>query len=130
MARQVSRKTGRVLKQTAAPPPPTCNCQRARKPNCPVPGKCTMRDVCYKCEVVRDDNHYYETYTGQTSRPIKKRIGDRGCQFVLFMQMTTFSIYKTKPNLQVKAKKTVCITSKLLLFSIFFFVCNRQTIFV
>ena len=76
MARQVSRKNGRVLKQTAAPPPPTCNCQRARKPNCPVPGKCTMRDVCYKCEVVRDDNHHCETYTGQTSRPIKKRIGE------------------------------------------------------
>ena len=40
-------------------------------------------------------------------------------QFVLFMQITTFSTYKTKPYLQVKAKKTVCITSKLLLFSIF-----------
>ena len=45
----------------------------------------------------------------------------RRCQFVLFMQMTTFSTCKTKPNLQVKAKKSVCITSKLLLFSIFFF---------
>ena len=37
------------------------------------------------------------------------------------MQITTFSTYKTKPNLQVKAKKSVCIISKLLLFSIFFF---------
>ena len=45
----------------------------------------------------------------------------RGCQFILFMQITTFCTYKTKPNLQVKAKKTVCITSKLALFSIFFF---------
>ena len=45
----------------------------------------------------------------------------RGCQFVLFMQITTFSTCKHKPNLQVKAKKTVCITPKLLLFSIFFF---------
>ena len=40
-------------------------------------------------------------------------------QFVLFMQISTFSTYKTKPNLQVKAKKTVSITSKL--FNIFFF---------
>ena len=45
----------------------------------------------------------------------------RGCQFVLFMQITTFSTCKHKPNLQVKAKKTVCITPKSLLFSIFFF---------
>ena len=40
----------------------------------------------------------------------------RGPQFVLFMQITTFSTYKTKPNLQVKAKKTVYLTSKLLLY--------------
>ena len=40
---------------------------------------------------------------------------------VLFMQIKTFSTYKTKPNLQGKAKKTGSITSKLLLFSIFFF---------
>ena len=48
----------------------------------------------------------------------------RGPQFILFIEITTFSSYKTIPNLQVKAKKTVCITSKLLLFSIFFFGLN------
>ena len=37
------------------------------------------------------------------------------------MQITTLSTYKTKPNLQVKAMKSVCITLKLLLFSIFVF---------
>ena len=45
----------------------------------------------------------------------------RGPQFVLFMQITTFSTCKTKPNLEVKAKKAVCITSKLLLFNKNFF---------
>ena len=74
MARQVSRKNGRVLKQRVAPPPPSCNCQRSRKANCPVPGKCTMKDVCYRCEVTRDDNHSCENYTGLTSREIKTRI--------------------------------------------------------
>ena len=48
-------------------------------------------------------------------------LASRGCQFVLFMQITTFCTCKHKPNLQVKAKKTVCITPKSLLFSIFFF---------
>ena len=74
MARQVARKNGRVLKQTVVQPPPTCNCQRARKPDCPVPGKCTIKDVCYKCEVKREDNHQCENYTGQTSRAVKRRI--------------------------------------------------------
>ena len=76
MASQVSRKNGRVLKQRVAPPPPTCNCQRSRKPNCPVPGKCTITDVCYRCKIVRGDNHKCESYVGQTSRNIKKRIGE------------------------------------------------------
>ena len=74
MASQVSRKNGRVLKQNVAPPPPSCNCQRSRKPNCPVPGMCTTENVCYRCEVVRGDNHNCDNYTGQTSRPIKTRI--------------------------------------------------------
>ena len=38
--------------------------------------QCSIKDVCYRCEVVRDDNHVCENYTGQTSRPIKVRIGE------------------------------------------------------
>ena len=40
------------------------------------------------------------------------------------MQIITFSTYKAKPNLQVKANKKVCIISKLLLFISFFFFDN------
>ena len=77
MARQVSRKNGRVLKSgDAPPPPPTCNCQRSRKPDCPIPDKCTSTNVCYGCKVIREDNHNCETYVGQTSRMVKKRIGE------------------------------------------------------
>ena len=76
MAKQVSRKNGRVLKQRVAPPPPTCNCQRSRRPHCPIPGKCTIQDVCYRCKIVRGDNHKCESYVGQTSRQVKKRIGE------------------------------------------------------
>ena len=42
----------------------------------------------------------------------------RGLQIVLFMQILSLLI---KPNQTDKAKKTVCITLKLLLISIFFF---------
>ena len=37
------------------------------------------------------------------------------------MQITTLSTNKTKPNLQVKAKKSVYIASKLLLLTLFGF---------
>jgi len=77
MARQVSRKNGRVLKSgDAPPPPPTCICQRSRKPDCPIPDNCTITNVCYGCKVIREDNHNCETYVGQTSRMVKKRIGE------------------------------------------------------
>ena len=76
MARQVSRKNGRVLKQRVAPTPPSCNCQRSRKPHCPVPGKCTSKNVCYRCNIERGDNHRCDSYVGMTSRKIKTRIGE------------------------------------------------------
>ena len=39
-------------------------------------GKCTISNVCYRCKIVRGDNHKCESYVGQTSRNIKKRIGE------------------------------------------------------
>ena len=37
----------------------------------------------------------------------------RGQQFILFMQITTLSTYKTKPNLQVKAMNLSLVQSSL-----------------
>ena len=61
------------------------------------------------------------TLVASTGKLLDGVMGYQGPQLVLFMQITTYT-FKTKPNLQVKAKKTVCITSKLLLFRVFFFV--------
>ena len=75
MASQISRKNGRVKKQNVEPTPPTCNCQVSRKPNCPVPGKCTATNVCYHCRVEREDNHTCKNYAGMTAQVLKTRIG-------------------------------------------------------
>ena len=76
MARQVSRKNGRILrKNMPEPPKPGCNCQRSRKDDCPCPGQCTISNVCYSCEVVREDDNSVEYYVGQTTQKIKTRIG-------------------------------------------------------
>ena len=74
MASQISRKNGRAKKQNVEPTPPTCNCQVSRKPNCPVPGKCTAQNVCYHCRVERGDNHTCEHYLGLTAQKIKSRV--------------------------------------------------------
>ena len=57
------------------PPKPGCNCQRSRKDDCPCPGQCTISNVCYSCEVVREDDNSVEYYVGQTTQKIKTRIG-------------------------------------------------------
>ena len=74
-------------------------------------------------------NHKSKTNFIVTSFPVKC-VSYWGPQFVLFMQITTFSTYKTKTNLQVKAKKIVCITSKksysLVYYSLVFFLYMRH----
>ena len=74
-------------------------------------------------------NHKSKTNFIVTSFPVKC-VSYLGPQFVLFMQITTFSTYKTKTNLQVKAKKIVCITSKksysLVYYSLVFFLYMRN----
>ena len=59
------------------PPPPRCNCQAALKPNCPLPGYCTVSCVVYKAEVTEGDQsnpatQIVQTYTGLTENPVKK----------------------------------------------------------
>ena len=61
------------------PPPPRCNCQAALKPNCSLPGYCTVSCIVYKAEVTEGDQsnpatHIVQTYTGLTENPVKKRI--------------------------------------------------------
>ena len=73
MAKQVARKNGRILKTKVAPTPPKCNCQPCRKHECPLPGKCTISDICYCCAVTREDNNTVNRYAGQTVQTIKAR---------------------------------------------------------
>jgi hypothetical protein len=39
-----------------------CNCQVSRKKDCPLPGRCSAKDVVYKATVQRLDDNSEETY--------------------------------------------------------------------
>ena len=80
MAKHVARHNNKVLQQYLEVQHPQlrvapfCNCQRSRKPDCPVPGKCTTNNVVYQAQVTELDSGNEEFYTGCTKRPIKKRV--------------------------------------------------------
>ena len=51
-----------------------CNCQRSRKAECPMPGRCAVTNVVYRATITRLDNNQVETQTGCTNN-FKKRYG-------------------------------------------------------
>ena len=54
---------------------PRCNCKNKFKPNCPLPGKCTVSNVVYQADVITTDRRgrVIKTYFGQTKREFKLR---------------------------------------------------------
>ena len=76
MARQVSRKKWKSFENKSCPSTTIMQLPEEQEASLPIPGKCTTKDVCYSCKIERGDNHRCESYIGQTSRQIKKRIGE------------------------------------------------------
>ena len=76
MGRHVAKHNNKVLQQALFGDrvAPHCNCQRSRKADCPVPGKCTATNVVYYAVVTNLQTGQAEFYTGCTKRPIKRRI--------------------------------------------------------
>ena len=78
MGRYVAKHNNKILQQAlfGEGVAPYCNCQRSRKADCPVPGKCTSNNVVYHAEVTNLQTGEAEYYTGCTKRPIKKRVSE------------------------------------------------------
>ena len=51
---------------------PECNCKKKFKPECPLPGKCTISQVVYQADVITGNNNV-KTYFGMTKRQFKLR---------------------------------------------------------
>ena len=50
-----------------------CNCQRSRKANCPLQGKCLVDDLVYRADIVETVANRMKCYWGQSTRPFKER---------------------------------------------------------
>ena len=57
-----------------------CNCLASRKQDCPLPGKCTVKNVVYRATVQRLDDMSVETYTGVTES-FKARFSQHSSDF-------------------------------------------------
>ena len=57
MGAQISKHNQKILRQFqggAAKPPPSCNCQKSRKKDCPIPGACNQDGVVYQASVTNN----------------------------------------------------------------------------
>ena len=57
MGAQISKHNQKILRQSqggATKPPPSCNCQKSRKKDCPIPGACNQDGVVYQASVTNN----------------------------------------------------------------------------
>ena len=71
---QISKHNQKVLRQSqggAAKPPPSCNCQKRFKKDCPIPGACNQDGVVYQATVTNNKGEW-ENHVG-LAKNFKKR---------------------------------------------------------
>ena len=71
---QISKHNQKVLRQSqggAAKPPPSCNCQKRFRKDCPIPGACNQDGVVYQATVTNNKGEG-ENYVG-LAKNFKKR---------------------------------------------------------
>ena len=64
---KILRKTGKKKEDD----PKGCNCQKSKKANCPIPGRCKEEALVYKATIVTTDKT--ERYIGSTENSFKSR---------------------------------------------------------
>ena len=72
MGAQVARHNSKVLrnsKEVMTRPPPSCNCQKSKVENCPLPGACNQDGVVYQSTIT---SRSQESYIG-LAKNFKKR---------------------------------------------------------
>ena len=74
MAAQVAKHNQKLLRQSqggTAKPPPSCNCQKSRRKDCPIPGACNQDGVVYQATVTNNKGEQ-KSYVG-LAKNFKKR---------------------------------------------------------
>ena len=74
MGAHVARHNSKILRAINGAPkrsPPSCNCQKSKKSDCPLPGACNQEGVVYQA-IVENNKGDIETYIGLAEN-FKKR---------------------------------------------------------
>ena len=58
-----------------------CNCQKSRKADCPLDGKCLTDNLVYRADVVETESGEKKCYYGQSMRPFKDRYNEHKTSF-------------------------------------------------
>ena len=82
LKQHIDRHNAQVLNQNNQPEE-RCNCQKSKKGECPIPGKCATPSVVYRATVRRHDNCAVDCYTGLTGDPFKTRYSKHNSDFRL-----------------------------------------------
>ena len=73
MKMKINKHNAKILKKSSQTKP-RCNCQKERKKDCPLPGKCTVESVIYKATITTDNPKIPKKfYYGLTERSFKER---------------------------------------------------------
>ena len=94
--------------------PPSCNCQKSKKNDCPVPGACNQRGVVYQATVTSEGGVNTHTYVG-LAKSFKNRYSKHKSSLLVQTQQnsTTLSTHFHKqknggrqPTISLKLKHT------------------------
>ena len=75
MGASIARHNSKILRASNGAPkrsPPSCNCQKSKKKDCPLPGACNQEGVIYQA-TVKNNQGGKETYIGLAEK-FKKRV--------------------------------------------------------
>ena len=75
MGASIARHNSKILRASNGAPkrsPPSCNCQKSKKKDCPLPGACNQEGVIYQA-TVNNNQGGKETYIGLAEK-FKKRV--------------------------------------------------------
>ena len=67
MGSYISKHNSKILRaanEAQPKPPPSCNCQKSKKSQCPVPGACNQEGVIYQATVTSQGGRSTQTYVG------------------------------------------------------------------
>ena len=67
MGSYVAKHNSRIMRQaddSQTRTPPSCNCQKSKKDDCPVPGACNQKGVVYQATVTSQHGINVQTYVG------------------------------------------------------------------